>query len=78
MAPGTKLMSPDGIIGIVTPNNTISLSLPPDYTQRVTAAHLHRKFFVKLFSFITYFHFSKLSLQFKMPNFKCVLLKIHE
>lgn len=43
MAPGTKLMSPDGVIGIVTPNNTISLTLPPDYSQRVTATHLHCK-----------------------------------
>lgn len=44
MAPGTKLMSPDGVIGIVTANNTISLTLPQNYSQRGLGAQLQRKF----------------------------------
>lgn len=45
MAPGTKLMSPDGVIGIVTPNHTISLTLPPNHSQRVLSTQLQRKWF---------------------------------
>lgn len=28
MAPGTRLMSPDGAVGVVTDNNTVTISYP--------------------------------------------------
>lgn len=35
MPPGSKLQSPDGIIGIVTLNNSVQLQIPQGYQQRL-------------------------------------------
>lgn len=45
MAPGTKLMSPDGVIGVVTQNNNVSLTFPSNYQQRL----LQRKKIIEKF-----------------------------
>ena len=43
MAPGTKLLAPDGTIGIVTSTNTVTVSYPttfPGHPQRIAQTHL--------------------------------------
>ncbi|XP_024945171.1 histone-lysine N-methyltransferase 2C isoform X3 [Cephus cinctus] len=43
MLPGTRLLSPDGAIGVVTSTNTVTVSYPstfPGHPQRITQAHL--------------------------------------
>ena len=46
MAPGTRLMSPDGVVGVVGSNNTVTVSYPttfPGHPQRIS--HLQGKGF---------------------------------
>ena len=43
MAPGTRLLAPDGTIGVVTSTNTVTVSYPttfPGHPQRISQAHL--------------------------------------
>ncbi|XP_031333016.1 histone-lysine N-methyltransferase 2C-like isoform X3 [Photinus pyralis] len=40
MSLGTKLMSPEGIIGVVTANNNVSLTFPANYAQRIITSHM--------------------------------------
>lgn len=43
MLPGTRLMSQDGAIGVVTSTNTVTVSYPPTFPghpQRISQAHL--------------------------------------
>ena len=35
MPPGSRLQTPDGFVGIVTPNNNVQLQLPQGYHQRL-------------------------------------------
>ncbi|XP_056641929.1 histone-lysine N-methyltransferase 2C-like isoform X3 [Diorhabda sublineata] len=35
MPPGSKMQTPDGFVGIVMPNNTVQLQIPPSYQQRL-------------------------------------------
>lgn len=35
MPPGSKMQTPDGVIGIVMPNNNVQLQVPPNYQQRL-------------------------------------------
>lgn len=46
MAPGTKLMSPDGAIGIVQSNNSITVTYPSNFPQRVAQTQLQRESYV--------------------------------
>ncbi|XP_023312429.1 histone-lysine N-methyltransferase 2C isoform X6 [Anoplophora glabripennis] len=44
MPPGSKMQTPDGVIGIVMPNNTVQLQVPPNYQQRFILQQLqHQK-----------------------------------
>ncbi|KAJ8921946.1 hypothetical protein NQ315_008580 [Exocentrus adspersus] len=44
MPPGSKMQTPDGVIGIVMPNNTVQLQVPPNYQQRLLLQQLqHQK-----------------------------------
>ncbi|KAF5285410.1 hypothetical protein FQA39_LY16664 [Lamprigera yunnana] len=40
MSLGTKLMSSEGVIGVVTSNNNISLTFPANYAQRILTSHM--------------------------------------
>lgn len=40
MPPGTRLMSPDGAVGIVTNNNGVTVSYPPNYPQRIAQTQI--------------------------------------
>ncbi|XP_050308382.1 histone-lysine N-methyltransferase 2C-like isoform X2 [Anthonomus grandis grandis] len=35
MPPGSKLQTPDGIVGVVLPNNNVQLQIPPNFHQRL-------------------------------------------
>ncbi|XP_063909689.1 histone-lysine N-methyltransferase 2C-like isoform X2 [Zophobas morio] len=41
MPPGSRLQTPDGFVGIVTPNNNVQLQLPQGYHQRLLVTQLH-------------------------------------
>lgn len=41
MPPGSKLQTPDGIVGIVLANNNVQLQIPPNFQQRLL---LQRKY----------------------------------
>lgn len=46
MPPGTRLLSPDGAIGVVTSTNTVTVSYPssfPGHPQRFSQAHIQGK-----------------------------------
>lgn len=43
MPPGTRLLSPDGAVGVVTSTNTVTVSYPssfPGHPQRISQAHI--------------------------------------
>ncbi|KAF5271825.1 hypothetical protein FQR65_LT05056 [Abscondita terminalis] len=40
MSLGTKLMSTEGVIGVVTSNNNVSLTFPANYAQRIITSHM--------------------------------------
>lgn len=43
MPPGTRLLSPDGAVGVVTSTNTVTVSYPssfPGHPQRISPAHI--------------------------------------
>lgn len=43
LVPGTKLLSPDGAVGVVTSPNTVTVSYPsnfPGHPQRISQAHI--------------------------------------
>ncbi|KAL3280233.1 hypothetical protein HHI36_017729 [Cryptolaemus montrouzieri] len=42
MAPGSRLQTPDGVTGIVTPNNNVQLHVPPNY-QRILMSQLQNQ-----------------------------------
>lgn len=35
MPPGSKLQTPDGIVGVVLANNNVQLQIPPNFQQRL-------------------------------------------
>jgi len=46
MPPGTKLLSPDGAVGVVTSTNTVTVSYPsnfPGHQQRISQTHIQGK-----------------------------------
>ncbi|KAG5897188.1 hypothetical protein JTB14_022544 [Gonioctena quinquepunctata] len=43
MPPGSKMQTPDGIIGMVMPNNTVQLQVPPTYQQRLLLLQLQNQ-----------------------------------
>lgn len=48
VAPGTRLLAPDGTIGVVTSTNTVTVSYPstfPGHPQRIAQTHMQGKTF---------------------------------
>lgn len=60
MPPGSKLQTPDGIVGIVLANNNVQLQIPPNFQQRLL---LQRKYLFVLF-YIKFYHIRKLTVFF--------------
>lgn len=49
MAPGTRLVSQDGAVGIVTNNNGVTVTYPPNYPQRVAQTQLQCMCFLTIY-----------------------------
>lgn len=58
VAPGTRLLAPDGTIGVVTSTNTVTVSYPstfPGHPQRLAQTHMQGKEFLTI-SMFNIFH----------------------